>query len=236
MKKYMTTIMSIFLLLSIQNAFASDAVEADMLLELRQIDDLNVLMKEYQLAMEGYEAAMKVDIKSQLESITGVTDLGSLLNGETEQNDRKWSPSEWAQVVSGGNESRYQQLLEDYQTAHPTLSSSDASAGMSATYATDYQQQVETNQAASSQATYAFNESNTHLDNIKAISDEINKSEDTKHIQDLNARLNTEIAYLQVEVIKGIAVMNQQMAQQQATEIHDRTEAAKFNQIPTNES
>ncbi len=103
---------------------------------------------------------------------------------------------------------------------------------MSSENATDYQQQVDTNQAASTHATYAFNETNKHLENIDALSKQINETSDTKHIQDLNARMNAEIAYLQVEIIKGIAVMNQQMAQQQATEIHERTEAAKFNQIP----
>ncbi len=227
MKKYITIILSALLLFSVQSIYADENT-----LFLEEIDGYNKLMAEYQAAMEGYELTMQGDITKQLTAITGVTDLGSLLNGIAEQDERKWSPSEWAQVVSGGNESRYKELLEQYQAAHPTLSMSEAASGMSSTYATDYQQQVETNQAASSQATYAFNESNTHLDNIKSISDEINKSEDTKHIQDLNARLNTEIAYLQVEIIKGIAVMNQQMAQEQATDIHDRTEAAKFNQIP----
>ena len=232
MKKYIVIIFSAFLVFSAQNVFASDETESLMLTELEFIRDYNFVMEGYQLTMQELQTAMQGDIASQLNALTHTTTLGSLLNNEEDQSARKWSPSEWAQVVSGGNETRYKELLEQYQAAHPTLSSSEASAGMSSTNATDYQQQVETNQAASSQATYAFNESNTHLDNIKEISDEINKSEDTKHIQDLNARLNTEVAYLQVEIIKGIAVMNQQMAQQQATEIHDRTEAAKFNQIP----
>lgn len=220
MKKFLVAVFSFFIFSFSQNIFADESTVL-----LRQI----LVVDE---AMKAYDAAMSGDITKQLNAMTGVTDLGSLLNGTAEQDERKWSPSEWAKVVSGGNESRYKELLEQYQAAHPTLSASEASAGMSSTNATDYQQQVETNQAASSQATYAFNQSNTHLDNIKKISDEINKSKDTKHIQDLNTRMNAEIAYLQVEIIKGIAVMNEQMAQQQATEIHDRTEAAKFNQIP----
>ena len=227
MKKVIFLVLSIFVLFQVNPAFADDTAEAAMALYLEDIDGLNILMQEYQLAMEGYEKLMQGDIAGELTAMTGTTNYGGLLNGDEEQDARKWSPSEWAKVVSGGNGTRYQELLEQYQAAHPTLSTSEASSGMSSTYATDYQQQVETNQAASSQASYAFNESNEHLDNIKTISD------DAKHIQDLNARLNTEIAYLQVEVIKGIAVMNEQMAQQQATEIHDRTEAAKFNQTPS---
>lgn len=232
MKKYRALLFAIFFMILAQNSFANDAEEASMAVSLKDIDRLNILMEGYEAAMQDYNQLMQGDIRSQLTSITGVTNLGSLLNQESDQDARKWSPSEWAKVVSGGNESRYKELLEEYQAAHPTLSASEASAGMSSSYATDYQQQVETNQAASSQATYAFNESNVHLDNIKTISDEINKSQDTKHIQDLNARLNTEIAYLQVEVIKGIAVINEQLAQQQASVIVDKTAAAQFNKIP----
>lgn len=235
MKKYVIIFLSILLLFSVQNSYA-DEEDAAILLE---IEALNEAMAESQAAMEGYELIMKnlqttmqVDIADQLTALTGTSDLGSFLNKTEEQNARKWSASEWAEIVSGGNGSRYQELLEDYQKAHPTLSTSEASDGMSAENATDYKQQVETNQAASSQATYAFNNTNSHLDTINQLSEKINEETDTKHIQDLTARMNAEIAYLQVEIIKGIAVMNQQMAQQQATEIHDKTEAAKFNKIP----
>ncbi len=206
-------------------AAANDAEEAAMAALLEDIDTLNILMEGYQLAMQG-------DIASQLKSLTGTTQLGSLLNGDAEQEEREWSPEAWAQAVSGGNNDRYNELLKSYQDLHPTLNTSEAGSGMSSSYATDYQQQIETNQAASTQATYAFNDTNAHLENIKTLSDEIDKSEDAKHTENLNARLNTEIAYLQVEVIKGLAVVNEQLAQQQATGIHDRTEAAKFNQIP----
>lgn len=227
MKKYIVSIISIFIILFFQNTYAEteEALLAD-------IDRLNILMEGYQYTMEGYEQLMQGDITKQLAALTGTTTLGDFLNDKAAQEAREWSPAEWASALSGGNNDRYKQLLEDYQKAHPTLSASDANLGMSSTNATDYQQQVDTNQAASTHATYAFNETNKHIENIDELSKQINETTDTKHIQDLNARMNAEIAYLQVEVIKGIAIMNEQMAQQQATEIHDRTEAAKFNQIP----
>lgn len=220
MRNFISIILSTFIIFSFQNIYAEgeEALLAD-------IDRLNTLM-------EGYEALMQINIADQLAAITGTTELGNFLNNKAEQEARAWSPSEWAQVVSGGNASRYKQLLADYQKAHPTLSTSEAAEGMSSENATDYQQKVETNQAASSQATYAFNNTNAHLETINQLSEKINEESDTKHIQDLTARMNAEIAYLQVEIIKGIAVMNEQMAQQQATEIHERTEAAKFNKIP----
>lgn len=225
MKKYIAIILSVFLVFTVQNSFAGDAEEAAMVKLLADMDALEGAMKLYQNTMQG-------DITKQLAAMIGTTTLGDLLNDEAAKEAREWSPSEWANALSGGNNDRYKQLLEDYQKAHPTLNASNASLGMSSENATDYEQQVETNQAASTHATYAFNETNKHLENIDQLSKQINETTDTKHIQDLNARMNAEIAYLQVEIIKGIAVMNQQMAQQQATEIHDRTEAAKFNKIP----
>ena len=225
MKKNITIVLSVFLVFSAQNVFASDETESLILDEL-----VTTYLKD--LDLEIIQQALQEASEGQLTALTGTTTLGNFLNDQAAQEAREWSPSEWASAVSGGNNSRYKQLLEDYQKAHPSLSTSNASLGMSSENATDYQQQVDTNQAASTHATYAFNEANQHLENIDDLSKQSNEASDTKHIQDLNARMNAEIAYLQVEVIKGIAVMNQQMAQQQATEIHDKTEAAKFNQIP----
>lgn len=225
MKKFIFIGAIIFSFLFESTAFANDAAEAEMVRLLMQIEGFDELMEGYQNLMDG-------NIANQLTAMTGVTDLGTLLNGKTQQKDREWSPADWASALSGGNEQRYNELLDSYKEAHPTLTSSEATAGMSSTYAADYQQQVATNQAASTNATYAFNDTNKHLENIDKLSEQINQEKDTKHIQDLNARINAEIAYLQVEVIKGLAVVNQQLAQQQATEIQDRTAAAKFNTIP----
>ena len=85
MKKYAVVILSIFLMTLAQTVFADDAAEASMAISLQDIDDLNILMEAYQSAMKGYEFVMQGDIKSQLESITGTTTLGSLLNEDEDQ-------------------------------------------------------------------------------------------------------------------------------------------------------
>lgn len=172
---------------------------------------------------------------SQLEAIIGHYGYGEILNDTASLKDREWSPDTWASaldVLSGGNNDRYNELLESYKNAHPTLTQEEVSKGSSSAYATDYQQMVATNQASSTQASYAFNDTNTHLENIKAISDRIEQSDNTKSTEDLIARMNAEIAYLQVEQIKGLAVINQQLAQQQASELVNRKAAAEFNKIP----
>ncbi len=223
----MKKIIIIFLL--IFTTFLSNIIYADENTAfLEDIDNLNRIMQEYQ-------DLMQINIIKQLVALTGDSDYATYLNSPSDLDNRKWSADDWQSALeglSGGNEQRYQELLKNYQEEHPTLTSAEASNGMSSPYATNYRQQVKTNQAASTQATYAFNETNSHLDNIYKLTNEIQKTEDTKRIQDLNARVTAEVANLQVEIIKGLAVVNEQLAQQQANEIQDKTAAAKFNTIP----
>ncbi len=225
MSKYSYALIIILITTLSPSLFASDATEQEILSEL-------VMTYYKDLDLEILQQAMQNISTDQLSALTGKSEYGTFQNGKEEQEGREWSPSEWASALSGGNNSRYNQLLDDYKKAHPSLSSDEANLGMSASYATDYQQQVATNQASATHATYSFNDTNNHLKIIDNLSEEINKTEDTKRIQDLNARINAEVAYLQVEIVKGLAVMNEQLAQQQATEINDRNAAANFNKIP----
>ena len=160
---------------------------------------------------------------------------GDLLNSDDDLSARKWSPDTWdsaLQGLSGGNDDRYKELVDDYQKNHPYLSSDDMKKGASSAYATDYEQQIETNRAAMAHASYSFESVNEHLDNIKELSSQINKAENPKAIEEINARINAEVAYLQVEQIKSMAIMNEQLAQNQASELVHEKAASEFNQIP----
>lgn len=160
---------------------------------------------------------------------------GGLLNGASDLTEREWSPSNWQdalQGLSGGNPSRYQQLLQAYQAAHPTLSQSAFEHGSSASSAENYIQEVHTNDAASVNATYAFNNVQQRLKNIYALSKNIDKAKNTKAAIDLNNRLLTEVAYINVQQVKMQALLNEQMAQRAASRIASETEEAKFNTIP----
>jgi len=160
---------------------------------------------------------------------------GDLLNSDDDLNARKWSPDTWEsalQGLSGGNEERYKQLVDDYQKNHPYLSNDDMKKGASDAYTKNYEQQVETNRAAMAHASYSFEDVNKHLDNIKELSSQINKAENPKAIEEINARINAEVAYLQVEQIKSMAIMNEQLAQSQASTLVHEKAASEFNQIP----
>lgn len=206
-------------------------------------DIISILEKTYgidedMLDSDNIMAGLQGDLKelsdSQLDAIIGNYGYGNLLNSSEDLAKRQWSPNTWSDALNGtgSNSDNYQALVNDYQEEHPSLSREEVSEGASDAYAQDYQQMVENNQAANVQATYTFNELNEHLDNIKEISEELEKTDGTKATADLNVRMNTEIAYLMVEQIKATTVLNEQVAQMQSSRIVDRTGAAQVNQIP----
>ena len=160
---------------------------------------------------------------------------GGLLNGASDLTAREWSPSNWQDALkglSGDNPSRYQQLLQAYQAAHPTLSQRAFTHGASAEAAKNYRQEVHTNEAASVNATYAFNNVEQRLRAIYALSKNIDHAQNTKAAIDLNSRLLTEVAYINVQQVKMQALLNEQMAQSAASRIESETQEAKFNTIP----
>jgi type IV secretion system protein VirB5 len=224
-KLFSSVLLSLSLGLAV-NSYASSA--GDIISILEKTYGIDVDIKDIEGTIQGLS-------EEQLNAIIGNYGYGDLLNGTDDLEKREWSADTWddaLQGLSGGNSDRYQELLNDYQQNHPSLSQEEVSKGSSEVYATDYQQMVQTNQAANVQASYAFEEVNEHLETINELSQKIEEAENSKAIADLTARINTEIAYLQVEQIKAISVLNEQMAQGQASSIVNRSEASKFNQIP----
>ncbi len=220
---------SIFL----QGAVASDA--STIIKILADTYSLQAAQLPYLELLNGLSEDQLEVLTSVLEAETGHYDYGKILNSDEDLTNREWSPSDWQsalQGLSGGNPDRYQELLEQYIKDHPSVSIDDMKLGVSDSYATDYQQTVQVNQAANVQASYEFNDINEHLKNIKTISNEIEGADNEKAISDLNVRMNTEIAYLMVEEIKMLSLLNQQYAQSIASQLVDKISASKFNQLP----
>ena len=208
------------------NSYASSA--GDIISILEKTYGVDVDIKDIEGTVQGLS-------ENQLNAIIGNYGYGDILNSAQDLDKREWSADTWddaLQGLSGGNDQRYQELVSAYKDQHPSLSQEEVSKGSSEVYAADYQQMVATNQAANVQASYAFEEVNEHLETINELSQKIEEAENSKAIADLTARINTEIAYLQVEQIKAISILNEQMAQGHATSIVNRSEASKFNQIP----
>lgn len=81
------------------------------------------------------------------------------------------------------------------------------------------------------QTTESYNEINKHMDALHKLSQQIEKTPNTKGAIDLNSRLITEIAFIQLMSLRLQALMSQQAAQDSLAELQDRAEIAKFNHL-----
>ena len=210
---------------------------SDAAMLLKAIEQLEQLKEQYDMLRQTYDNA-----KSQLADLDRLKDFnsghygfGDLTNSLADLKDRQWSAHTWdeaLQNIAGGNQSRYQELVKAYQKNHITLDDNAYSKGASAEKLAQYQQSKAVNQAASVQATYAFNEINTHLKAIHALSVNIEKTPNTKSAIDLNSRLIAELAYIQTEQLKLQTLLSQQAALEGANDIGMDSETAKFNTLP----
>lgn len=198
---------------------------------------VNALAKQYVQLKKQYDR-----LGNQLDTIQDIVDAnqghygyGDFGESREEFKGRAWSPDTWDDALkglSGDNPSRYKQLLVQYQHSHPTLSNNEYARGASHARVRVYSQNVSTNKAASVQATYAFNNINTHLQDIHRLTTQIEDAPNSKAAIDLNTRLVAELAYISVQELKMQALLNQQLAQQSANEINAEGREAKFNQLP----
>jgi type IV secretion system protein VirB5 len=233
-------LLSLLLLLSLNSHASSatqiisilDSIYGTELSEVMDLDDLNEIESQVKDLTED-QLNKLVD---QLNAMTGHYGYGDAYSSEQDKSNQKWSPSSWESALkgeSGNTQERYQSLLDEYQLAHPALSSEQMTLGAGVANTADYEQSVGVNQAANVQATYEFNDVNAHLETLQGLSRKIEEADNEKSIADLNARINTEIAYLSIENIKMLTVLNQQYAQSISSDLAGRKEESIMNQLPT---
>ena len=196
------------------------------------------LQSQYDLLRQTYDnATQQLNQTRQLtHDAEGNYGLGQLLNSAQDLKNRQWSPNDWQGALrglSGGNTARYQELVRAYQQHYPSLSQSDYQKGTNLKQAARYTQDIQVNRAAMVNATYSFNNLNTHLATINKLSEKIDQTQNTKAAMDLNSRLIAEVAYIQTQELKMQVLLNQQMAQVNADTIAEKADNAKFNTLPT---
>lgn len=201
------------------------------------IRQLKTLDNEYTEMQKQYESAQNRlnEAKALRSDSEGHYGYGNLYNDQQYTVKREWSPDNWQDVLkglSGGNPARYQQLISQYQSDNPTMSQSDYAKGGSADNAQIYQAQIQNNQAASVTSTYAFNNIKDHIEHIQSLSQQIESATNEKSAIDLNTRMAAQIAYVQVEILKQNALMNEQAAHKNEDQIRYETASAKFNRLP----
>lgn len=238
MKKYslMTLVVFVFFL---TNGYASSASSIISVLkktyginvdQLADLDDISKIENQ----LKKLDKDQLTQLEGLLSATTGHFQYGNWNNDKQSLVGKQWSPNTWQLALAneGMNNARYDGYISEYQNNHPSLDDETLNAGLSDDYVKNYHDMVNNNQSASAQADYEFEDLNTHLETIQALSVQIEEADTQKSIGDLNARINTEIAYLTVEEIKMLTLVNEQLAQQQASEILNENITTKFNQIP----
>lgn len=236
MRKKFTTILFVTLFFTPISCLAFLPV-IDITAVANLVRQLEQLKKQYDVLNQTYQTSQNTLYQAKVISgnTQGSYGFGNLFNSPEYTAHREWSPSNWEDVLkglSGGNPARYQQLVSQYQHDNPTLSLSDFDKGESADNGQIYQAQIQNNQAANVTSTYAFNDIQNHIEHIEKISNQIESAPNEKAATDLNTRMNTEIAYTQVEVLKQLALMNEQTAERNEDRIKYETANAKFDRLP----
>lgn len=231
-----TLLFSTLLVLSpISHADLLGVEDAQMIaLSLKQ---LNELQEQYRILRDTYQSAQaQVENLNQLKSMnSGHYGFGDLNNGLDSLQSWQSPVSTWQdalQNLSGGNSSRYKELVAAYEKNHPTLDEASFKASTSPAQAARFKEDKAVNRAVLVQTTESYNEINKHMEALHKLSKQIEHSTNTKGAIDLNSRLLTEIGFIQLMSLRLQALMSQQAAQDSLADLQDRAEIARFNKLP----
>lgn len=227
---------SMLLVLSpISHADLLGVEDAQMIaLSLKQ---LNELQEQYRILRDTYQSAQaQVENLNQLKSMnSGHYGFGDLNNGLDSLQSWQSPVSTWQdalQNLSGGNSSRYKELVAAYEKNHPGLDEASFEANTSPAQAARFKEDKAVNRAVLVQTTESYNEINKHMEALHKLSKQIEHSSNTKGAIDLNSRLLTEIGFIQLMSLRLQALMSQQAAQDSLADLQDRAEIARFNKLP----
>lgn len=229
-------LLSLFLTLSpISHADLLGVEDAQMIaLSLKQLKELQ---EQYRILRDTYDSAQaQVAHLNQLKNMnSGHYGFGDLNNGLDRLHSWQSPVSTWQDALhnlSGGNASRYKELVSAYEKNHPALNETQFAANASSTQAARFTEDKAVNRAVLVQTTESYNEINKHMDALHKLSQQIEHATNTKGAIDLNSRLLTEIGFIQLMSLRLQALMSQQTAQDSLAELQDRTEVARFNKLP----
>lgn len=172
-------------------------------------------------------------LKELADANRGNNHYGALLNDANTLKNWQGAPN-WDSAlrnISGGNETRYRELVTAYDRAHPALDETTLQAASPERLA-QFKQSRSVNKAVNVETTYIFNELNERLKNIHELSKAIDQTGNTKGAVDLNSRLMAELSYIQILNLKLQTLISQQLAENSASALSDESEMIRFNTLP----
>ncbi|HAU1146983.1 type IV secretion system protein [Legionella pneumophila serogroup 1] len=221
----------------------SSASHADILgvedaqLILLAMKQLGELQEQYRVLSDTYQTARsQLDNLNQLKSMnSGHYGFGDFNNSLDSLQSWQSPVSTWQdalQNLSGGNQQRYQALMDAYEKNHPALDEVSYSRFTTPANVMRFKEDKAVNRAVMVQTTESYNEINKHMEALHKLSQQIEKTPNTKGAIDLNSRLITEIGFIQLMSLRLQALISQQAAQENLSALQDRAEMAKFNRLP----
>lgn len=222
-------------LLLISNTIHADVLGvSDVELIANSIKQLSVLRDQYRVLrdtqMQAKEQAK--NMKNFGEMHSGHYGFGELSNGLDSLQSWQSPVSTWQdalQNLSGGNPSRYRELVDAYEKNHPVLNEADYARNTTPAQVARFREDKAVNRAVQVQTTESYNDINRHMEALHKLSTQIDKTPNTKGAIDLNSRLLTELAFIQLMSLRLQTLMSQQVAQDSLSELQDRAEMARFN-------
>ncbi|HAT7877852.1 TPA: hypothetical protein JBD49_03805 [Legionella pneumophila subsp. pneumophila] len=209
----------------------------DAQLILLAMKQLGELQEQYRVLSDTYQTARnQLDNLNQLKSMnSGHYGFGDFNNSLDSLQSWQSPVSTWQdalQNLSGGNQQRYQALMDAYEKNHPALDEASYSRFTTPANVMRFKEDKAVNRAVMVQTTESYNEINKHMEALHKLSQQIEKTPNTKGAIDLNSRLITEIGFIQLMSLRLQALISQQAAQENLAALQDRAEMAKFNRLP----
>lgn len=226
MKKIVMVLLCMFPIIA-----CSDPSNVLLLNVLNRIYGVNELqLRQLKLLYEASELQIKT-AKKLVKDAEGHYGYGALYNSTQDLTNQEWSPDDWENALkglSGSNKNRYQALIKLYQERNQFIPQSKFIKGSDQSLALLYKNQTAENQAASVNASYAFNTIKTSLEHVHQLSKNIEKAPNTKAAIDLNSRLLEELSLIQIQQLKMQSITNEQLARQNADRISAESASAEF--------
>jgi type IV secretion system protein VirB5 len=169
-------------------------------------------------------------LKNQYQAVTGSYGLGGLMQGET-LSAANIVPGSWQEVVSLQQAGKFKSKVDYYErlmrTVDPALFDKDTSRSTSA-----YKLSYDNTRAAFAVTDATYDSVETHRKNIEQLIQRIDSTQNIKEATDLNNRLVSENAMLQISVARLAAVQSNLTASSQNDRVQSqamRTELLRFD-------
>jgi type IV secretion system protein VirB5 len=162
-------------------------------------------------------------LKNQYQAVTGSYGLGGLMQGET-FSAASIVPGSWQEVVNMQQAGKFKSKMDYYENlmkrVDPALFTNDSSRSTGA-----YKLSYDNTRAAFAVTDATYDSVETHRKNIEQLIQRIDSTQNVKEATDLNNRLVSENAMLQISVARLAAVQNNL----NASAANDRVQAQATN-------